>query len=75
VEIRSGETARLHAVRSDGITVEIDGLRLDAELSAEIFNRTGSFRRIQVDVPNPIRQSKRPQNGNSAAAPRQPAHA
>ncbi len=50
VEIREGETDGIRVVRSDGKTLEITGLALDAEMSAEIFGRTGSIERLQVEV-------------------------
>jgi hypothetical protein len=51
VEMRTGDTARLEVIRSGGASVEFDGLVLSAELSAEVFNRSGTIERIIADVP------------------------
>jgi hypothetical protein len=50
VEIRQGSADRIRVVRYDGESVEVEGLLLDAQLSAEIFGRTGVIDRILVDV-------------------------
>jgi hypothetical protein len=50
VEIRDGATDGIRVVRTNGEAVAIDGLALDAELSAEIFGRTGSIERLEVAV-------------------------
>lgn len=50
VEIREGATDCIRVVGSDGETLEIDGLVLSAELSAEIFGRTGSVEQLNVEV-------------------------
>jgi hypothetical protein len=43
--------ARIELMRAGGSPVEIEGLRLDAESSAAIFNRTGEIRAVRVSVP------------------------
>jgi len=50
VEIREGEMDCIRVVRSNGETREIAGLTLDAELSAEIFGRTGSIEQLNVEM-------------------------
>ncbi len=50
VEIREGAADSIRVVGSNGETLEMDGLVLNAELSAEIFGRTGSVDRIEVEV-------------------------
>ena len=50
VEIREGKADGIHVVRSNGETLEIDGLVLSAELSAEIFGRTGSIEQLKVQI-------------------------
>lgn len=49
VEIRTAATNRVHVVRSDGTSLEFDGLFLDRSVSAEIFGRTGAVERIRVE--------------------------
>jgi hypothetical protein len=50
VEIRDGDADGIRVVRSGGETIGIDGLVLDAELSAEIFWRTKTIERLYVHV-------------------------
>jgi hypothetical protein len=50
VEIREGAADGIRVVGSNGETIKIDGLALDAELSAEVFGRTGSIEQINVEV-------------------------
>ena len=50
VEIREGAADGIQVVRSNGETQEVDGLALNAELSAEIFGRTGSIAQVNVTV-------------------------
>ena len=48
VEIQKCDADSILVVRSNGETLKVDGLTLDAELSAEIFNRTGAIKELQV---------------------------
>ena len=50
VEIREGAADGIRVVRANGEATAIDGLALDADLSAEIFGRTGSIERLEVQV-------------------------
>lgn len=50
VEIREGAADRIRVMRSNGETLEISSLALDAALSAEIFGRTGSVQQLYVEV-------------------------
>jgi len=50
VEIQEGDADGILAIRSTGESVEIPGRALNAELSAEIFNRTGAIQALQVKV-------------------------
>jgi hypothetical protein len=50
VEIRKGDANHILAVCSSGETHEINGLTLDAKLSAEIFDRTGAIKELWIDV-------------------------
>ena len=50
VKIQEGDADRILVVRSNGETLEISGRALDAELSAEIFNRTGAIKELKVNV-------------------------
>ncbi len=50
VQIREGDADRVLVTRSNGETREVPGLVLDAELSAEIFGRTGSIQRLSVEA-------------------------
>jgi len=50
VEIRKGAADGIRVTRSNGELIEMNGLALDAELSAEVFARTGVVGRIEVTV-------------------------
>ncbi len=43
--------AAIRWTRSDGESQRVEGCTLDAELSAQIFSRSGALRRVDVDVP------------------------
>ncbi len=43
--------AAIRWTRSDGESQCVEGCTLDAELSAQIFSRSGTLRRVDVDVP------------------------
>ena len=49
IEIREGKTDRILVSYANGEKVELDGLSLDADLSSEIFGRTGRIERLQVE--------------------------
>ena len=51
VEMQRGEAESIAVVHANGEKTEYDGSELNTELSAEIFNRTGSIARIIVTVP------------------------
>ncbi|HKL22767.1 MAG TPA: hypothetical protein VJ904_13250, partial [Tichowtungia sp.] len=50
VNIHKDGTNRILVERSDGESVPIDGLTLDAQQSAEIFNRSGTIQALRVTV-------------------------
>jgi hypothetical protein len=50
VEIQEGNADRILVTRSNGETLEVTGLGLNAELSAEIFGRTGAIAALDVNV-------------------------
>jgi len=50
IEIREGVDDGIRVTRSNGELIEMNGLALDAELSTEIFGRTGAIGRIEVTV-------------------------
>jgi len=50
VEIREGAADCIRVVCSNGEIMEVEGLALDAELSAEIFGRTGSIEQLKVEM-------------------------
>ncbi|MBT8045595.1 MAG: hypothetical protein KJN67_00385, partial [Pontiella sp.] len=50
VKIQEGDEDSILVVRTNGEKSELAGLVLDAELSEEIFNRTGAIKALQVNV-------------------------
>ncbi len=50
VKIQEGDADGILVVRSNGEMHEVSGLVLDPEPSAEIFNRTGAIKELQVKV-------------------------
>jgi len=57
VKIHKDGTDSIHVVHSTGETLKVSGLALNAELSAEIFNRTGAIKELRVTVQAPITTS------------------
>ncbi|MGO8671508.1 MAG: hypothetical protein ACLQVD_09125 [Capsulimonadaceae bacterium] len=54
VVYRLSSDARIVVQRTDGTRTEIAGERLDPDISAEIFARSGSIARIDVNVPESL---------------------